>query len=166
MLSSSSLTHSIDKAPGEQCSSSLRAKGSLRDHAHAFSFLVVIKSARKFGFLFHVLVEKFGLSMDPYVQNVLMVMYGKYKSVESARKVFDEITQRKVSDWNVMVSGYWRCGNNAEASKVFDMMPECETDVVSWTAMITGFEGYAQNGSTEETLGLFNDVLRLGVKAK
>lgn len=52
--------------------------------------------------------------------------------------MFDEITQEKVSDWNVMVSGYWRCGNKDEACKLFDMMFESETNVVSWTVMITG----------------------------
>ncbi|KAL0704123.1 hypothetical protein Bca4012_070548 [Brassica carinata] len=56
-----------------------------------------------------------------YHQRSRWWMCGKYGSVESARKVFDEITQRKVSDWNVMVSGYWRCGNKEEACKVFDI---------------------------------------------
>lgn len=84
-----------------------------------------------------------------YHQRSRWWMCGKYGSVESARKVFDEITQRKVSDWNVMVSevsdwnvmvsGYWRCGNKEEACKVFDMMFESESNVVSWTVMITGF---------------------------
>ena len=74
-----------------------------------------------------------------YYQRSRWWMCGKYGSVESARKVFDEITQRKISDWNVMVSGYWRCGNKEEACKVFDMMFESESNVVSWTVMITGF---------------------------
>ncbi|KAF8099245.1 hypothetical protein N665_0247s0028 [Sinapis alba] len=82
---------------------------------------------------------KLGLLMDPYVRNVVMDMYVKYESVDIARKLFDEITQRKVSDWNVMVSGYWRCGNKEEACKMFDMIPENEIDVVSWTVMITCF---------------------------
>ncbi|KFK43692.1 hypothetical protein AALP_AA1G160700 [Arabis alpina] len=158
----------------------------------AFSFPVVIKSAGKFGVLFHALVEKLGLLRDPYVRNVMMDMYAKYESVESARKVFDKITQRMGSDWNVMISGYWKLGNKEEACKLFYMMPDSEIDVVSWTVMITGFgkvkdlenarkcfdlmpeksvvswnamlSGYAQNGFVEETLRLFNDMMRLGVR--
>ncbi|ESQ35360.1 hypothetical protein EUTSA_v10009648mg [Eutrema salsugineum] len=145
----------------------------------AFSFPVVIKSAGKFGVLFHALVEKLGYFGDPY-------------SVESARKVFDQITRRMCSDWNVMISGYWKWGKKEEACNFFDIMPENKTDAVSWTVMITGFaklkdlksarwyfdqmqeksvvtwnamlSGYAQNGFTEETLRLFNDMMRLGVK--
>ncbi|KAL9306129.1 unnamed protein product [Arabidopsis thaliana] len=156
----------------------------------AFSFPVVIKSAGRFGILFQALVEKLGFFKDPYVRNVIMDMYGKHESVESARKVFDQITHRKGSDWNVMISGYWKCGNKEEACKLFDMMPE--NDVVSWTVMITGFakvkdlenarryfdrmseksvvtwnamlSGYAQNGFTNDTLRLFSDMLRLGVR--
>ncbi|AEE29168.1 Pentatricopeptide repeat-containing protein [Arabidopsis thaliana] len=156
----------------------------------AFSFPVVIKSAGRFGILFQALVEKLGFFKDPYVRNVIMDMYVKHESVESARKVFDQISQRKGSDWNVMISGYWKWGNKEEACKLFDMMPE--NDVVSWTVMITGFakvkdlenarkyfdrmpeksvvswnamlSGYAQNGFTEDALRLFNDMLRLGVR--
>ncbi|KAG7591659.1 Pentatricopeptide repeat [Arabidopsis thaliana x Arabidopsis arenosa] len=158
----------------------------------AFSFPVVIKSAGKFGVLFQALVEKLGFFKDPYVRNVIMDMYAKHESVESARKVFDQITQRMGSDWNVMISGYWKCGNKEEACKLFETMPENKTDVVSWTVMITGFaklkdlenarrcfdrmpeksvvswnamlSGYAQNGFTEETLRFFKDMLRLGVR--
>ncbi|CAH8252304.1 unnamed protein product [Arabidopsis lyrata] len=157
-----------------------------------FFFPVVIKSAGKFGVLFQALVEKMGIFKDPYVRNVIMDMYAKHESVESARKVFDQITHRKGSDWNVMISGYWKYGNKEEACKLFDMMPEGKIDVVSWTVMITGFaklkdlenarrcfdcmpeksvvswnamlSGYSQNGFTEETLRLFNDMLRLGVR--
>lgn len=158
----------------------------------AFSFPVVIKSAGRFGVLFHALVEKLGFFRDPYVRNVMMDMYAKHESVESARKVFDQITHRMGSDWNVMVSGYWKWGKKEEACKLFDMMPQSKIDAVSWTVMITGFaklkdlenarryfdrmpeksvvswnamlSGYAQNGFTDETLRLFNDMLRLGVR--
>ncbi|CAF1925542.1 BnaC05g10750D [Brassica napus] len=96
-----------------------------------------------------MLISKINLSETilDYCSNMLQIpdinmsikTSGNYGSVESARKVFDEITQEKVSDWNVMVSGYWRCGNKDEACKLFDMMFESETNVVSWTVMITGF---------------------------
>ncbi|XP_010496099.1 PREDICTED: pentatricopeptide repeat-containing protein At1g14470-like [Camelina sativa] len=160
----------------------------------AWSFPVVIKSAGKFAVLFQAVVEKLGFFKDPYVRNVIMDMHVKHKSVESARKVFDQITQRTGSDWNVMISGYWKCGNKKEACKLFNMMPENEIDVVSWTVMITGFaklkdlenarryfdmmpeksvvswnamlSGYAQNGFTEETIRLFDEMLRLGVGVK
>ncbi|CAA7037577.1 unnamed protein product [Microthlaspi erraticum] len=158
----------------------------------AFSLPVVIKSAGKFSVLFHALVEKLGFVKDPYVRNVMMDMYAKHESVESARKVFDQITQRICSDWNVMISGYWKWGNKEEACKLFDTMPQEKTDVVSWTVMITGFakikdlenarrcfdlmpeksivswnamlSGYAKNGFTEEALRLFSDMIRVGVR--
>ncbi|KAG2268265.1 hypothetical protein Bca52824_062820 [Brassica carinata] len=142
MLSSSFSTLSIDKATGPRVSSS-PARASVRLLSTRGSFSVQWRSQ----------------------------MSSSSIRLESARKVFDEITQEKVSDWNVMVSGYWRCGNKDEACKLFDMMFESETNVVSWTVMITGLAKLKDLerarwcfDQMEEALRLFNDMLRLGVR--
>lgn len=55
---------------------------------------------------------------------------------------------------------YAKVGDVVSARKAFDRMPE--RNVVSWTAMISG---YAQNGYDENALLVFSAMLRSGVRA-
>ncbi|XP_021644028.2 pentatricopeptide repeat-containing protein At1g14470 [Hevea brasiliensis] len=151
---------------------------------------LVIKSASKGGILFHAHVVKLGHESDPYIRNVILHMYAKHGPIEVARKLFDEMTERSLVDWNSMISGYWKCENETEASSLFNRMPE--RNVVTWTAMVTGFakikdlenarkyfddmpvksvvswnamlSGYAQNGFAKEALKLFDDMMSAGVQ--
>ncbi|KAL9246088.1 hypothetical protein vseg_019667 [Gypsophila vaccaria] len=155
-----------------------------------FLYPVLIKSAGKYGVLLHSEVIKVGYGCDFFVRNAVMDGYVKFGDVGVARKVFDEMPERGVADWNVMVSGYWRWGMGVEARELFKAMPV--RNVVSWTCMVTGFSrvkdlesarwyfdrmpernvvswnamlsGYAQNGYEEEALRLFGVMLDAGVK--
>lgn len=151
---------------------------------------LLIKSARKDSMLFHAHVLKLGHGHDHYVRNSILYMYAKYGSIQLARKQFDEMSDRTVADWNVIISGYWKSGNEEEASKLFHMMGEPQRNVVTWTTMVTGYaksgnlktariyfdkmpersvvswnamlSGYAQSGAALETVRLFNDMLSSG----
>nr|VDD47818.1 unnamed protein product [Brassica oleracea] len=83
--------------------------------------------------------------------NRLMRMYAKCGSLVDARKVFDEMRQRDVCSWNVMVNGYAEAGLVEEARKVFDEMPE--RDSYSWTAMVNG---YGKRDQPEEALRMYS----------
>ncbi|XP_071693238.1 pentatricopeptide repeat-containing protein At1g14470 isoform X2 [Rutidosis leptorrhynchoides] len=150
----------------------------------AFVYPILIKSCGRIAVELHCHVLKMGHECDCYVRNAVMDMYAKYGFVEFARKVFDEMSDRKVADWNSMISGYWRYGNDVEAEKLFNLMPE--RNVITWTAMVTGYSkardlvtarrffdlmpeknvvswnamlsGYSQNEYAEETLELFKKM--------
>ncbi|URE33915.1 Pentatricopeptide repeat-containing protein [Musa troglodytarum] len=113
-----------------------------------------------------------------------MSSYAHHGPVEAARRLFDEMPEKAVADWNVMLSGYWKWGRKEEALGTFDRMPE--RNVVSWTAMVTGLSregdlnaarelfdgmpakdviswntmisGYSQNGQFGVALELFGDM--------
>jgi pentatricopeptide repeat protein len=155
-------------------------------------YSVLIKSVGKESILFLAHVLKSGYGCDYYVRNGILGVCVKCEFIEFARKLFDEMSDRTVADWNVMISGYWKCGNEEEASKVFRMMGEwgISRNVVTWTAMITGYakkgdlkiarmyfdkmpersvvswnamlSGYAQGGEPHEALRLFHDMLSFG----
>ena len=153
-------------------------------------YLVLIKSAGKDSALLHAHLLKLGHCRDHHVRNAIMVTYAKSGHIEVARKLFDEMLDRTVADWNVMISGYWNCGNGDEASRLFRTMGESERNVITWTAMVTGhakmgnlkvarryFEkmpersvvswnamlsGYTQSGAAQETVRLFNEMLSSG----
>ncbi|XP_077231841.1 pentatricopeptide repeat (PPR) superfamily protein [Tasmannia lanceolata] len=156
----------------------------------AFVFPILIKSAGKSGIIIQTHVLKLGLSSDRYVRNAIMDMYAKYGPIDVARKLFDELPDRTIVDWNSMVSGYWKWGDEAGARRAFDSMPE--RNVISWTAMVSGYSksgnlenarrlfdempertvvswnamlsGYAQNGFAEEGLRLFEEMMDAGVR--
>ncbi|KAK2993645.1 hypothetical protein RJ640_019285 [Escallonia rubra] len=155
----------------------------------AFVYPIVVKSAGKAGVALHGHVMKAGHACDRYVRNAIMCMYAKYGHTEVARKLFDEMSDRNLEDWNSMISGYWNCGNEIEALRLFDSMPE--KNVITWTAMVSGYSkmknlesarlyfnrvpeksvvtwnamlsGYAQNGFAEEAISLFSEMLSAGV---
>ncbi|KAI3785693.1 hypothetical protein L1987_44817 [Smallanthus sonchifolius] len=59
---------------------------------------------------------------------------------------------------NSLVAMYSKCGQMDKAYKVFQEIPN--KDVVSWTAMISGF---ANNGHGREAINVFREMVRMGV---
>ncbi|KAI9128671.1 hypothetical protein K1719_000154 [Acacia pycnantha] len=101
----------------------------------------------------HGQVQVYGFSSCVYVQTALLDLYSKVGDAETARKVFDEMTQRNVVSWNSMLSGYLKDGNLAVARLFFDEIPG--KDVVSWNSMISG---YAKSGNMDQACSLFQQM--------
>ncbi|CAL9158337.1 pentatricopeptide repeat-containing protein At1g14470 isoform X1 [Musa acuminata AAA Group] len=153
-------------------------------------FPVLIKSLGPAAACAHSLVLKLGHHRDLFVRNAVMSSYAHHGPVETARRLFDEMPEKAVADWNVMLSGYWKWGRKEEALRTFDLMPE--RNVVSWTAMVTGLSrlreleaarrffdwmpersvvswnamlsGYVQNDRLDEGLRLFDQMVSAGVR--
>ncbi|WOG81417.1 hypothetical protein DCAR_0100564 [Daucus carota subsp. sativus] len=89
--------------------------------------------------------------------NRLLDLYCKCGCVGDARKVFDEMSERDVCSWNIMVSGYVKAGDLGGARGLFDEMPE--RDYFSWNAMVSGYVRYDQAG---EGLKLFRVMEKNG----
>ncbi|XP_038905146.1 pentatricopeptide repeat-containing protein At3g46790, chloroplastic-like [Benincasa hispida] len=58
------------------------------------------------GKIVHGHVLKCGLDLDLFVSNALIAFYAKCQDVETARKVFDEMSLRDIVSWNSMIAGY------------------------------------------------------------
>ena len=65
----------------------------------------------KLGEMIHGYLIRRGFESDVSVGSSLLYMYGKCRNMESARKVFDSMSQRDVISWNVMIAGYAQNGN-------------------------------------------------------
>lgn len=107
----------------------------------------------------HSLVTKVGFESYVNLQNALIHMYSRCGDVSAAQKLFDTGCFLDLISWNSMISGYIKCGLVEKARELFDRMPE--KDVVSWSSMISGC---AQLDKFSETLALFHDMQRQGVK--
>ncbi|KAL0448310.1 UNVERIFIED_CONTAM: putative pentatricopeptide repeat-containing protein [Sesamum latifolium] len=60
---------------------------------------------------------------------------------------------------SALINMYSKCGSIAEAEKSFSMSEN--VDIVSWTAMING---YAEHGYSQEAIGLFEKICRVGLR--
>ncbi|KAK9060454.1 hypothetical protein SSX86_021158 [Deinandra increscens subsp. villosa] len=109
--------------------------------------------ARKEGKQIHGLGLKLGLVLDVFVQSSLVSMYSKFKDINSARKVFDEMTEKDLVSWNSLMDGYVKSGDIELAKELFDEMTE--RDVVSWTVMINGL---SKCGNVDDARKLFDEM--------
>ncbi|KAJ7534639.1 hypothetical protein O6H91_13G104000 [Diphasiastrum complanatum] len=198
------------------------------------TFVVVLKACARIpaleqGKCFHADIIKSGFESDVIVGSGLVDMYAKWGCIEDARQVFNNMHERNVVSWNVMIAGYAQQGLGKEAlnlyeqmkqagvqptivtyvvllkacasiaaleqgkqlhldiiqsgfelnvivgSTLVDMYAKCgriedahqvfsnmhEQDVVSWTAIITG---YAQQGLGKEALDLYKQMKQEGVQ--
>ncbi|KAI9084770.1 hypothetical protein K1719_033176 [Acacia pycnantha] len=73
--------------------------------------------------------------------NALLDMYLKFKEVELACKIFNQLAKKDIISWNTLIVGCVKSGELKLAHDFFDQMPS--RDLVSWNSLIAG---YAQNG--------------------
>ncbi|XP_058106965.1 pentatricopeptide repeat-containing protein At2g29760, chloroplastic-like [Magnolia sinica] len=107
----------------------------------------------------HSVAVKSGLDDNLFVQNSAIDMYCRCLMIESARKLFDEMSERDLVSWTSMISGYAGCGDMEIAKLLFGSMGE--KDIVSWGAMISGF---VRNGCPDEALFFFREMQLCGVQ--
>ncbi|GAB2295873.1 hypothetical protein Dimus_030023 [Dionaea muscipula] len=130
----------------------------------------------------HGHVIRDGFSLDLFVSTAIADVYVKLGDMVCAQKVFDEMNERSLVSWTVIVCGYARSGEVVKAREYFDQMPEkdlpafnaiidayvkigdlnsarslfdgmSERNVISWTTLIYG---YCNNGRVELARELFD----------
>ncbi|XP_057840750.2 pentatricopeptide repeat-containing protein At1g15510, chloroplastic [Cryptomeria japonica] len=63
-----------------------------------------------------------GIKLELSVENALIDMYAKCKSIVDARSLFEKISQKDVISWSTMITGYSHVGYYNEALNVFRQM--------------------------------------------
>ncbi|PIM97721.1 hypothetical protein CDL12_29806 [Handroanthus impetiginosus] len=126
----------------------------------AISACSSLKDIRK-GKEVHLFAIKLGYGEDVLVGNSLIDMYSKCGELESARQIFDMISEKDVYTWNSMIAGYYGAGYCGIAYDLFKQMQESDVlpNVVTWNMMITG---YILNGDEEEAMDLFHRMEKDG----
>ncbi|KAH7276548.1 hypothetical protein KP509_39G011500 [Ceratopteris richardii] len=70
----------------------------------------------------HTHVINSGSLPDIVLESALVNMYGKRKSVNDSRKIFDNMAQKNVFSWNSMISAYAEAGQSTDALLLFQEM--------------------------------------------
>lgn len=108
--------------------------------------------------MLHGLVIKLMIDAFVIISTNLLHMYCTCSSLGEARILFDEMKERNIVSWNVMLNGYAKAGFVKLARELFERIPT--KDVVSWGTMI---DGYAQLEWFSEALIMYRAMLRDGV---
>lgn len=105
--------------------------------------------------MLHGLVIKLMIDGFVIISTNLLNMYCVCSSLWEARSLFDEMKERNIVSWNVMLNGYAKAGLVELARELFEKIPS--KDVVSWGTMIDGF---LQAERLSEALAKYRAMLR------
>lgn len=78
--------------------------------------------AYKFGMSVHSFALKIGIEQNRFVGSSILNMYAKLEDVESAKGVFESMTNLDTACWNTMIGGYAQCGYGFESLKLVSLM--------------------------------------------
>ncbi|GAA0152662.1 hypothetical protein LIER_37536 [Lithospermum erythrorhizon] len=101
----------------------------------------------------HCFVYRFGLNVNAVLGSAVMRGYIDLGNCMSLCKVFDEILEKEVTPWNVLILGYMEFGFTREARSAFDAMPE--KSAFSWSTLING---YLKNNELDQAWFAFNEM--------
>lgn len=105
-----------------------------------------------------------GCDLNIYVVNTLVSMYSKCGDVDSARCLFDSMSNRTCVSWTAIISGYAEKGDMDEALALFFTMEEAgdKPDLVTILSLISGC---GQTGALELGKWIDNYSISKGLKA-
>ncbi|KAK1396355.1 Pentatricopeptide repeat-containing protein, mitochondrial [Heracleum sosnowskyi] len=109
------------------------------------------------------LIDSGSIKSDASFYNKLLNECAKLGRVKEGKVVHEHFSRSRFWDYQVVLNSvvnmYAKCGCLEDARKVFDEMPV--RDVVTWTALITGFSQHERYG---EALRLFPEFLSVGLE--
>ncbi|EEF45402.1 pentatricopeptide repeat-containing protein At5g19020, mitochondrial [Ricinus communis] len=104
------------------------------------------------GLVIKMLFEEFVL-----VSTNLLRMYCVCSSLVEARALFDEMPEKNIVSWNVMLNGYSKAGFVDSARVVFERIPN--KDLVTWGTII---DGYVRVERINEALMMYRSMISAG----
>lgn len=109
------------------------------------------------------LIDSGSIKSDATLYNKLLNECAKLGRIKEGKSVHEHLLRSRFRDYQVVLNSvvnmYAKCGCLEDARKVFDEMPV--RDVVTWTALITGFSQHERYG---EALRLFPEMLNVGLE--
>ena len=118
----------------------------------------------KWGREVHVLIRRDGLESDIRVGTALIQMYAKCGSIEEARQAFDNLTNRNVVSWNVMIGASAGSGRGVEAYDLYLKMKEegFQPNAVTYMSLLND---YASTGALEWVKDVHRHILEGGYES-
>ncbi|KDP28074.1 hypothetical protein JCGZ_19482 [Jatropha curcas] len=97
-----------------------------------------------------------------FVHNSLVSMYAKTGELDTARFLFDKMSERDCVSWNTMISGYASWGMWNQAFELFEKMliEGIEANIIIWNTIAGGF---LHSGNFKKALELLSHMRKSGI---
>eukprot|EP00268_Persea_americana_P053200 TRINITY_DN6003_c1_g1_i1.p1 TRINITY_DN6003_c1_g1~~TRINITY_DN6003_c1_g1_i1.p1 ORF type:complete len:611 (-),score=69.79 TRINITY_DN6003_c1_g1_i1:95-1927(-) len=107
----------------------------------------------------HDYAIKNGIRLDVFVGTALVEVYAKCGCIELACKVFDEMCERNVMSWTVMIRGLAMCGHGGDALALFSNMIEegVKPDGITFLGVLSAC---SHSGLVDEGRRIFSSMTR------
>lgn len=115
----------------------------------------------KQGQTIHTHVVKLGHLNDIYVQNSVLNLYASCHDMDQCRKLFDEMTQRDVVSWTVLIMGYRSVKMYDNALISFEQMQYAGVEPNRVT-MVNALAACASFGTVEMGVWIHDSIKRKG----
>ncbi|KAL6972138.1 hypothetical protein U1Q18_031828 [Sarracenia purpurea var. burkii] len=98
-----------------------------------------------------------GLHSNPFVGRALIEMYCKFEDLRAAQIAFDEIEEKDIPTWNVLMSGYAHRNQIETTLNLLQKMKEdgFDPNIYTWNGIISG---NVENGHYESAMQLFIEL--------
>lgn len=132
------------------------------------TFLSIIQACSQLGYLEkgkwaqHKLII-YGVDKDIYLDTALTDMYAKCGDLQAARRIFDNMLERSIVSWSVMIAGYGMHGDIGAAKSLFNQMLEFGIKPNDVTFMNI-LSACSHSGSVEEGKSYFSSMRDLGIE--
>ncbi|XP_044493344.1 pentatricopeptide repeat-containing protein At4g33990-like [Mangifera indica] len=121
--------------------------------------------SRHLGRKLHKFIINSNMEIDANLLNALMDMYSKCGDLDTAENIFKDIhpSERNVSTWNVVISGYGMHGQGKKALELFTQMQQEGVDPnhITFTSILSAC---SHAGLVDEGRKCFADMTKLPVK--
>lgn len=105
-------------------------------------------------------ITKMGLLHDIFIQNSLIDMYAKSGQLESAERIFNEMSDRDLSSWNSIIAAYGINGSGISALQKFAELKRSGNYIPNSITFTNVLSACAHAGLLEEGFEIFNCMER------
>ncbi|XP_015886664.3 pentatricopeptide repeat-containing protein At2g13600 [Ziziphus jujuba] len=98
-----------------------------------------------------------GLQSNSFVGGALVEMYTRFEDLPAAQMAFDEVSERDMATWNILISGYARCNQIEKIQNCLQKMREdgFEPNIYTWNGILAGYVG---NNHFDSAMELFSEM--------
>ncbi|XP_062216395.1 pentatricopeptide repeat-containing protein At3g22690-like [Phragmites australis] len=116
------------------------------------------------GDVVHAMVRKIGYASDLFVMSGLVNLYGTFRSAKDAKKVFEEMREKDVVSWTLMISAFAHCGLWDDAFRFLSDM-QAEGIPPNKVTIISLLSACGQGRAVDEGRWVYGQLGKFGIEA-
>ncbi|XP_054780508.1 pentatricopeptide repeat-containing protein At2g13600-like [Prosopis cineraria] len=104
-----------------------------------------------------------GLQSNRFVGGALVEFYFKCHDIFSAQRAFDEVSERDIATWNVLICGYAHCNQSKTVQELLQRMVSdgFEPNMYTWNGVLAGC---VENSHYDSAIQLFTEMQNSNLK--